>query len=421
MKTLSRSASLVMLSAAFAAVTASADIVPVSPVGDTVARVTDTQKKVMDLPTLAERIALFREDREHGGKVIRHDKFWRKARPLVLEWRTTEGETGPWKIEIGKDPDLLDASVWYVSVKQIDQATGRETDKDADGAGGAVSRYTLPRANLEIGRTYHWRVTGRGKPEEGKKSGPIVRSEIVPFATEDRAPRWIEIEGRVANIRDFGGWRTTDGRRVRQGLAFRGQGLNDNSVTGETQGRNRLTVEDVKYFTRTLGIKTDLDLRSKGETVDLAESPLGPGVRFIKRSSPAYRGIFNGDGKKTMAENVRVFCDPANYPIYFHCIGGADRTGSLAYVMLAVLGVPQHDIETDWESTFYPNIPDDAHEKEPDFWCLEAHLTNGLLKYGEPGDSWQRRAELYLLDCGITQAEIKQLRSILLEPAAAER
>ena len=87
-------------------------------------------------------------------------------------------------------------------------------------------------------------------------------------------------------------------------------------------------------------------------------------------------------------------------------------------MLLGALGVPQHDIETDWESTFYPNIPDDHHEKEPDFWCRESHLTDGIGKYGEPGDTWQRRCQLYLLDCGLTgltPEEFARLRDILLE------
>ena len=399
-------------------VAANAALVPVSPVdGETVALVPNAQRKVMEAPALSDRIALFREERDRGGKEIRHDKFWRKARPFTLSWRSTEGETGPWKIEIGKEPDLSDARVWYVGVKNVDPATGRETDKDVEGVGGERVRYTVPRANLEIARAYHWRVTGLGKPAEGQKKGPVVRSEIASFLTEDRAPRWIAIDGDVNNIRDFGGWRTLDGRRVKQGMAFRGQGLNYNSVTGETQGRNRLTVEDVKYFTRTLGVRTDLDLRGKGETVDMTESPLGSEVKFIERATSCYRGIFEERGKKIMAENIREFCNPENYPMYFHCIGGADRTGSLAYTLLAVLGVPQHDVETDWESTFYPNIPDDIHENEPNFWCRESHFNDGFAKYGNEGDSLQRRAELYLLDCGITEAEIARLRELLLEPA----
>jgi len=81
-----------------------------------------------------------------------------------------------------------------------------------------------------------------------------------------------------------------------------------------------------------------------------------------------------------------------------------------------VLGVSRHDMETDWESTFYPSIPDDFHEKEADFWCRESHLTDGISKYGGKDDTWQRRCELYLLDCGVTAEEIARLREILLEP-----
>jgi len=280
----------------------------------------------------------------------------------------------------------------------------------------------VPMANLEIAREYRWRVTGRAgceKPGCEHKSGCPARkkrvaSAIVPFRTEDVAPRWMAVDGNVGNIRDLGGWRTADGHRVKQGMAYRGRGLNNNSATGEIPGRNRLTVEDVKYLTGTLGIRTDLDLRSAGETAGMKTSPLGEGVKFVWHPSPSYGGIFSDGGKKTMADNFRVFCNPANYPIYFHCIGGADRTGSLAYVLNGVLGVDRHDLETDWESTFYPNIPD--ANPDPGFWRRESHFNDGFSKYGKEGDSWNRRIELYLLDCGVTEGEIKAFRAIMLEP-----
>jgi hypothetical protein len=116
-----------------------------------------------------------------------------------------------------------------------------------------------------------------------------------------------------------------------------------------------------------------------------------------------------------MAENFRHFCDRRNYPVIVHCIGGADRTGSLCYVLNGVLGVDRHDLEVDWESTFYPKIPDE--NPDPHYWCRESHFNDGFSKYGKEGDSWNRRIELYLLDCGVTEAEIATFRDIMLESA----
>ena len=396
----------------------------VSPTnGAIVAVVPDAQKKVITLPTLAERIKLFVDDRVHGGKVIRHDGYWRKSKPLRLKWKVPS--PGKWsaKIEIGKKPDLSDARVWYKRASKVDAASGREK---ADGGARGVKEYTVPRANLEVGQRYFWRVTLRKRcekfncgpkcPNKCKESKAVLSSPVGSFVTEDQAPRWIEIDGHVGNFRDFGGWRTQDGRRVRQGMVFRSAGLNDNSVTGEAQGRNRLTVEDVKYMTGTLGIRSDLDLRTSSETAGMSESPLGAGVKYVQHPSSCYDGIFHENGKKAMAENFRHFCDRRNYPVIVHCIGGADRTGSLCYVLNGVLGVDRHDLEVDWESTFYPKIPDE--NPDPHYWCRESHFNDGFSKYGKEGDSWNRRIELYLLDCGVTEAEIAAFRDIMLEPAS---
>ena len=397
-----------------------AALVPVSPVaGKTIQLVPDAQKKLMNMPTYKERLEFLQWDRANGKKV-RHDPNWRKALPVVLEWKATAGEKGPWKILIGKKPDLSDARVWFKAVKETDKATGRESGKDQSQKN---EKYEVPYANLEINTTYYWRVCTRGycgwgcNPKHGcvacKK---VCESEIASFKTEDFAPRWMAIEGRVGNMRDLGGRKTVDGRRVKQGMIYRGQGLNDNSTTGEIRGRNRLTAADVEYMTGTLGIKTDLDQRSPGEVADMTASPLGPSVKWIHNSSSCYAGIFLEDGKKAMAKNFRVFCDPANYPIYFHCIGGADRAGSLAYTLNGILGVERHLLNTDWESTFYPTLPEMRSDyKDHTFWCGEWHFDDGFAKYGDANTSWNKRIELYLLDCGVTMEEIEKFRSIMLE------
>jgi len=345
----------------------------------TIPLVPDCQRAVITNVTRVAREAALKE---FGKKA----KDWRKSRDVVLSWRAVSEECKPWEVSISKNADLSDARVEFVDL--------------TTNAQGAVE-FVLPRANLEIATRYYWRVSS-GKSEATGS-----------FVTEDFAPRWIEIEGRVGNFRDLGGRVGLDGRRVRQGMVYRSQGLNDNSVTGKKKGRNRLMVEDVAYLTGTLGIRTDLDLRSGAETANMNSSPLGADINFVHHSSSCYSGIFSDSGKKVMAENFRVFCDEKNYPVLFHCIAGADRTGALGYVLNGVLGVSRQELETDWEATYYPRIPY-KNDKGEFVWNSEGHFDEGFAKYGAEGDSWNRRIELYLLDCGIGEEEIKKFRSIML-------
>ena len=71
--------------------------------------------------------------------------------------------------------------------------------------------------NFRVGCRYRWTVDVAGK---GSATGL--------FSTEDRPPRLIRVAG-VPNVRDLGGWRTADGRRVRQGLLYRSANLCENA------------------------------------------------------------------------------------------------------------------------------------------------------------------------------------------------
>lgn len=414
--------------AAFAAC-AFAELMPLAPAGgETVPMLSREQIKVSSLETYKERLACVKPDylkldsesRKSPFESVRQGSKWRTYPPFRLKWQATDGETGPWKIEISADSGFKETTVYY--------AENVETEKHKGAPD--ICRYRIDAPNFLLGKTYYWRVTsnlscsreGHGelwklcKCGENLKSGKHdIVSAVASFKTADTPPRWIKIEGRVDNIRDLGGWKTLDGRRVKQGLVFRGQGLNDNSENGENKGRNRLYFEDIKYLAGTLGIKTDLDLRSSAETADMTSSPLGEGVNFIQNSSKSYKGVFTAEGMKTMAKNVKLFADEKNYPVYFHCIAGADRTGSLAYMLLGILGVPEHDALVEWEHTFYPKMPDFRKDFSKNYWRREQHLRNGLKKYGAKNASFKERSELYLLDCGVTKEEIEKIRSILLE------
>ena len=384
---------IAVFSFAAAALSASAALVPVSPKDDAIVPLLpDAQKRILALPTKEARNEALEPERHHATRT--EPKPWRQPLPLVLSWQATAKEKGPWKVRISRNEDLSDGVDFLLESSNV---------KSAVGECATVWTCEPPRVNLETGRKYWWSVYSGD--EASVASG---------FVTEDTAPRWILVEGRVKNIRDLGGWKTSSGGRVRQGLVFRGQGLNDNSVDGKTPGRNRLYIEDAKYMKESLGIKTDLDLRSQGETAGMKVSPLGGDVRFISRSSPAYNGIFGRREMDVMAQNFRVFCDRSNYPVYFHCIAGADRTGALAYVLNGLLGVDKEDLERDWESTFYPKLPGVKDKSE---WRGSHYFDEGFAKYGGESVPLAKRIELYLIDCGVTAEEIARFREIMLAPA----
>ena len=373
--------------------------------GATISLVPENQRPFVEAKGgYSERIAMLRDDRlNRKCEKFNNNGIWKKGKPLVLRWSIPRTDGWKfWKVEIGQKPDLSDARVW---------ATRGECEKDDDPT-NVTYRFEVPYANPEIGRTFRWRVSFFDSLEHCADV-----SAISSFRTEDLFPRWINIRGAAENIRDFGGNRTKDGRRVRQGMIYRGQGLNDNALVDKIVGDNRLTATDVEYFTKTLGIRTDLDLRRPEETAFMSVSPLGPAVNFVQHSSPQYVDAFRYPGwKKVMAENFRVFLDRANYPIYFHCIAGADRTGTLAYVLNGALGVDRDRAELDWELTMYPHSLSEARGTEEKFRDHRIRgLDEGVMLYGDGDSTWNERIELYLKSCGITQEEIESFRKIMLE------
>ncbi len=353
------------------------------------------QKKIMQYDTHEERANIMKEDHKLPKEkrlYCSNTAKWREAVPITFSWECTDGEVGPFTVTFADNEAFENPQYVYL--------------KKDRGTSVTPPNYLT---NFMIGQTYYWKVTGKGKDKQD------VTSAVSKFTTEDMAPRWIKLEGRVGNTRDLGGWKTVDGRRIKQNMIFRGQGLNDNSENGRQPGRNRLTAADIDWMLNTLHIKTDLDLRSSGETANMTVSPLGPTVKFIHHSSSAYNGIFKEGGKKVMAENFRVFTDPDNYPIYFHCIGGADRAGSLALVLEGILGVPERELGIDWENTFYPHLPDMKAEFGPKYWCRYQYFLELFPQYGKEGDSFNKMIENYLLSCGITMEEIEKFRKIMLE------
>jgi len=280
--------------------------------------------------------------------------------------------------------------------------------------GGALEVFSVTNrtrvylTNLELGARYHWSVFDGRDTAAGS------------FVTEDAAPRFLRAEG-VRNFRDLGGWRTADGRRVRQGRIYRSAGLRSSSRSEGNglfsmkvvPGARRVTDAGLATLRDEFKVKTDLELRTPQETAGMGTTLLGPGVAWVNESFAAYDFIDSPSrGKGPFARIFRLLADEASYPVLLHCSGGSDRTGTLAFLLNGLLGVAEDDLCRDWEATVFS----DAGSKFTSDRLVR--LLDYLKTY--PGDTLQSRIELYVRSCGVTDGEVAAFRRLMLEPAAPE-
>lgn len=182
--------------------------------------------------------------------------------------------------------------------------------------------------NLKVGTQYYWCVQINGK-----------RSEVFTFNTLPTLPRCLKIDS-IPNVRDIGGYEVTDGR-IRQGMVYRGSELETHAI---------LAPSGAKELCR-LGIKTEIDMR--GEAIGVVDRTTAEclGMKRILVPTVPYTEAFAPRQRKAWRKLYKVFADPKSYPIYFHCWGGADRTGTVALILGAFLGVRYEDLIYDYEFT----------------------------------------------------------------------
>ena len=174
-------------------------------------------------------------------------------------------------------------------------------------------------------------------------------------------------------------------------------------------GKNRLDDATRSYLVDTLGIKSDIDLRSDKECYGMTGSPMGERATWFHYSSSAYAGMQSTTGKDAFKKVFAVFLDEKNYPIDFHCIAGQDRTGAVAFILNGLLGVAEEELYLDWEVTgFWNPSTSFNHARRFD------KLVEGFMKK-VPGATLHEKIENYVLALGFTKADIEKFRSMMLE------
>lgn len=201
------------------------------------------------------------------------------------------------------------------------------------------------------------------------------------------------------NIRDLGGW-ACDGGTVKYGKLFRG---------------GQCYVNDTNVFYNMLKIRHELNLRYADEITSYT-SPIGNGVEFTHVDGAWY--TISDKTKIKAMMNCVIDCALKNKPLYFHCASGADRTGTLALIILAVLGVTQSDIDKDYELTcFKTGVATDtaARRRNESEW---KGLVNAVNNYS--GENFRDKVVNYLVSAGISINDINDFRHSMIDGEPAD-
>lgn len=281
--------------------------------------------------------------------------------PVSLTLFLKEGNALSYKIELSDNESFTDATIGY-----LEAYTG-----------------TYEFEHLYADTTYYWRVTAYTNDGSETATGS--------FTTAD-TPRILTIDG-LSNVRDIGGWMTDSGKKIKQGLLIRGT-----EADGAVESEYTLTDKGLSDMLDVLGIKTETDLRPK---TDATRDIFGTSVQHKYYDMAQYEAIFTDAGKEKIRALFADLAEPGNYPMYMHCTYGLDRTGTVCYILEAMLGVSKGDCRRDY------GLSNNTRVKA--LWPIE----EGLEKYD--GETLKEQAESYLLSCGVTESQIESIRNIFLE------
>ena len=306
---------------------------------------------------------------------ITGESSWPAA--VLFRW-TSEDVPVPQMVEVSESEDFEPCG--YVNLTRVSQSQ--------DGEFFSAGR------NFMTGKRYFWRVTADGCVSE-TRSFTTAPDPIRPIAA-DFSP----------NFRDLGGKITTDGRRVKQGLLYRGTYPERDCYEGvDNQG---LTERGKETFARELGIRSQIDLRQEAEG-RFEKSPVGDGIRYVQVSFDApFGGTFNDRGLGQMKAAFDVLFDETAYPVFYHCHTGADRTGFLSIVIGGILGFSDRDIVLDYNFTTF-------HEYRNWRECTDLKDYFAYLRecFGER--SLSELVMLHLTNWGVSADRLHRFRDFLTE------
>ena len=245
--------------------------------------------------------------------------------------------------------------------------------------------------------------------------------------------RHLELEG-ATNIRDLGGYTTSDGRATRWKTLLRADSLHR-----LPQGSQAALIE--------YGVRTVIDLRKTSElqqqpdvfaastVVDYHHQDMVPeqemvaddvdlSVEGYRRIVLAYTTVLE-ERRPQVRRTLTTLSAPGKLPALFHCAGGKDRTGVISALLLGLAGVPRETIAEDYALSARYRFPAYLREVAPPETATSGYTWKDYQRDYCPAEAMRLTLEHlddrfggieeYLLGGGFTREHIDSLRRAFVE------
>ncbi len=293
------------------------------------------------------------------------------SRPLNITYEWSGGEA-PFKVYLSEKEDYAKSKVYECTEAKVSIT------------------------NLKIATKYYLKVTSG---EETVKTDS--------FTTSDEVVRNLYVSG-ITNVRDLGGY-PLGNVRTNQGLIFRTGRLNNNSVETPTAMINE---KGVNVMLNDLGVRSEIDLRmvSNNEVGGLTEGVgiLGESVHYYQCPMDYNVAAMGGDFNDASLRKVfSILGNRDNYPTFFHCSIGTDRTGYVAWLINGYLGLNEEYL---WRDYLFSNFGNIGSKRE------QGTIRNSYIKLIRecPGSTWQEKTKTFLLTKGVAQSDLDVLSSMMI-------
>ena len=301
--------------------------------------------------------------------------------PITLTWNyekpegNEEKEVEKYSVIYGQNPDLSD---------------GYRVDASAD-------KDEITFSNPYLGANYYQLIATY-------TDGSTDEAPIKTFRVASSYPRNLTIEG-MTNCRDIGGRATVDGGMIKQGLIFRTSGKNQNGSLTDATTEEMINHLKLKNEINLAGDSNSYNLKLEGTTLfegSRMDTSSTGGYSHISRNAEAVKNFFN------------FVADENNYPLFYHCKIGTDRTGLCTVLLHGLLGVSYEDIYQDYLFSNFGKIGEQRTIGDGNSHDIRKYMDDFLAYSGE---KFQNKVYNILLSLGVAKETLDHIIENLVDKA----